>query len=54
MKIYETIGIDISKLTMDVSIHSNKAYLKLDNSLKGFKKMIKWVYKSSSYSRKEI
>ena len=54
MKIYETIGIDISKLTMDVSIHSNKAYLKVENSIKGFKKMIKWVYKTSSFTKEEI
>ena len=54
MKIYETIGIDISKLTMDVNIHSNKAHLKVDNSIKGFKKMIKWSYKTSSFSREEI
>jgi len=54
MKINETIGIDISKLTFDVRIHSNQAFKVFDNSKKGFKMMIQWVYKNSSFLKKEI
>ena len=54
MKINETIGIDISKLTFDVRIHSNQAFKVFDNSNNGFKMMIQWVYKNSSFLKKEI
>lgn len=54
MKINETIGLDMSKLTMDVTIHSTKAYSKFDNSKKGFKKMTQWAYKISDFPKDEI
>lgn len=40
MKIKQTIGIDISKLTFDVRIHSNQMYAVLDNAKEGFKKCL--------------
>ena len=40
MEIKQTIGIDISKLTFDVRIHSNQCYRVFDNTLKGFKELI--------------
>lgn len=43
MKIKQTIGIDISKLTFDVVIHSNQAYKVFKNTPKGFLQMMKWV-----------
>lgn len=45
MEIKETIGIDVSKLTIDVTIHSTQAYSKFENEPKGFKSMLKWVSK---------
>jgi len=36
MKIKQTIGIDISKLTFDVRSHSNQAYRAFENTKKGF------------------
>ena len=48
MKISETVGIDVSKLTIDVRIHTNQVYGQFENSKKGFKKMIVWVYKNTS------
>lgn len=54
MKIKETIGIDVSKLTIDVTVHSCQSYCKLDNTKKAFKKMVKWVYKESSFAAKNI
>lgn len=54
MKIKETIGIDISKLTFDVRIHSNQTFKVFENSIKGFKMMTYWVYKNSSFLKDEI
>ncbi len=54
MKIKETVGIDISKLTFDVRIHSNQTFKVFENSIKGFRMMIQWVYKNSPFLKKEI
>jgi transposase len=51
MKIKQTIGIDISKLTFDVRIHSNQFYRVFDNNLKGFKDLIKWVNSNNPFSK---
>lgn len=53
MKIKQTIGIDISKLTFDVRIHSNQYYQVFDNNLKGFKELIKWVEKNNPISKEQ-
>ena len=50
MKIKQTIGIDISKLTFDVRIHSNQAYKAFENTKKGFKQLLKWVKKNNSFN----
>ena len=54
MKILDTIGIDISKLTFDVRIHSSQVYHQFENSIKGFEKLLKWTYKNSSFSKENI
>ena len=54
MKIFDTVGIDISKLTFDVRIYSTQAYAQFKNSNKGYTKLIKWVYKNSSFSKENI
>jgi len=41
MKILDTVGIDMSKLTFDVRIHSNQAYAQFENTKKGFEKLLK-------------
>lgn len=53
MKIKQTIGIDISKLTFDVRIHSNQMYDVFDNANEGFKKMLKWVNKNNTFCEDE-
>ncbi|MEZ5023050.1 MAG: IS110 family transposase [Chitinophagales bacterium] len=53
MNIRETVGIDISKLTIDVRIHSNQMFEQFENSNKGFVKLLKWVNKYSSFSNNE-
>lgn len=50
MKLKEIIGVDVSKLTIDVCVHSTQDYSKFENSLKGFSLMVKWVNKTSSFS----
>lgn len=53
MKILETIGIDVSKKTIDVRIHTNRVYSQFENSRKGFKKMADWVNKNNSFTIEE-
>ncbi len=47
MKISDVIGIDVSKLTIDVVAHVNQKHVQLENSNKGFKEMCKWALKNS-------
>jgi len=47
MKIKQTIGIDISKLTLDVCMHTTQNHQTFDNNNKGFKQLIKWVEKNN-------
>jgi len=54
MKILDTIGIDISKLTFDVRIHSSQVYQQFTNSKEGFEKLIKWAYKNSCFNKENI
>lgn len=54
MKISDTVGIDMSKLTFDVRIHSTQAYEQFENSKRGFKKLLKWVYNNSAFSKENI
>ena len=51
MEIKDTIGIDISKLTFDVRIHGNQMANVFENSCKGFKKMMEWTYKNSTFPK---
>ncbi len=53
MKIKEIIGIDVSKLTMDVFIYSTKDKACFDNTMEGLKEMIKWVFSTSTYCKEE-
>ena len=54
MKILDTIGIDMSKLTFDVRIHSNQFYEQFENNKEGFAKLLKTVNKHSLYSKENI
>ena len=54
MKIREIVGIDISKENFDARIHTSQEFAKFLNNPKGFKKMLKWTYKLSSFSKEEI
>ncbi|MEM8927774.1 MAG: IS110 family transposase [Bacteroidota bacterium] len=54
MKIKETIGIDVSKATLDAHIHSNKYKGTFENSKKGFAMLVKWAYANSALPRENI
>jgi len=54
MKIKETIGIDVSKLTLDACIHSNQQSLTFENSKKGFALLVKWAYVNSEHSKEHV
>jgi transposase len=54
MKIMETVGIDISKLTFEARVHTSQAYQAFDNETKGYQDLVSWAYKNSSFSKEEI
>jgi len=54
MKFKEFIGIDISKLTFDVRIHSNQKAIVFDNNTTGYAKMAKWIEKHTECSKGQI
>lgn len=53
MKIKETIGIDVSKKTIDVHIHKKNTHKVFDNRPKGIKKMSNWGVGNSDFSQDE-
>ena len=54
MNFKEFIGIDISKLTIDVRIHSNQMASVFENNKSGFEKMIKWISKNSPFKKEDM
>lgn len=54
MKIKETIGIDVSKATLDACIHSSQQSATFENSKKGFSLLVKWAYKGSPHPKADI
>lgn len=54
MKVLDVVGIDMSKLNFDVRIHSTQSYAQFENTNNGFKKLLNWTYKNSSFSSKNI
>ncbi len=54
MKIKETIGIDVSKSVVDVCIHTLGILNQFKNSKSGFKELLIWIFKNTSYTKKEF
>lgn len=54
MKIKETVGLDVSKLTLDVLIHTTQDYARFENSKSGLKKLTRWVFRLSKFKKEEI
>lgn len=53
MKTKEIIGIDVSKSTIDVCIHTKQIVSQFENSNKGFRSMTDWVSNHSVFSNQE-
>jgi len=45
MKFLETAGIDVSKDTIDVTLHVKKCSKKFKNNTTGFRSFIRWAQK---------
>jgi len=43
MNFKDVIGIDVSKKTIDVCIHSQQVFNEFENNTSGFKKLIRWI-----------
>ena len=54
MKIMETVGIDISKLTFDARVHTSQAYQAFDNETMGYRDLVSWAYKNTAFSKEKI
>jgi len=46
MKMEDTIGIDVSKETIDARIHTSQNFKQFQNKNSGFRQLLKWVSKS--------
>ncbi len=53
MKINKVIGIDLSKLTVDVFIHSTKDKAVLENTPEGLGPLTEWVFSKSDHTMEE-
>jgi transposase len=42
-KVQQIIGADLAKSTIDLFTHLDKSYIKIENSITGFKQMLKWI-----------
>ena len=54
MEIIDVVGIDVSKLTVDVVIHKAKAYHQFENSNMGFADLSKWSLKQSNIKAENL
>jgi transposase len=54
MEIIDVIGIDVSKLTIDVVIHQSKDYRQFENTNKGFNILCKWALSKSKVNKKNL
>ena len=54
MKIKDVIGIDVSKLTIDASVHQQQSSRQFINSNEGFKKLCKWSLKQSKQTKENL
>lgn len=54
MKFHESLGIDVSKKTMDVFLHEKKSSNQFENSVKGYKSLLLWIKKETKLELIEI
>lgn len=54
MEIIDVVGIDVSKLTIDVVIHKSKSYKQFKNTNKDFKTLCKWALSQSKVCKDNL
>ena len=54
MEIIDVVGIDVSKLTIDVVVHKSKSYRQFENTNKGFATLCKWALSQSKVDAKKL
>jgi transposase len=50
----ETVGIDVSKDVLDVTLHLAKLHHQFSNNLKGFRELLKWIKAHSGYPLEQV
>lgn len=53
-KLLETLGVDVSKETLDAYLHIADSHRQFDNNLEGFRAMISWARKTGSVRLSEL
>lgn len=53
-KLLETLGVDVSKKTLDAHLHVADAHQQFDNNLEGFKAMICWAKETGTVKVSEL
>ena len=54
MEIIDVVGVDISKLTIDVVLHQSNNYRKFENTNKGFSILCKWALSHSGAKKENL
>ncbi|MFQ3213583.1 MAG: hypothetical protein ACI9XJ_002742 [Marivirga sp.] len=54
MKFKETMGIDVSKKTIDVFLHLNGSSSGFDNAVKGYKALLLWLKKQTRLNTGQV
>jgi len=54
MKFQEVIGIDVSKFTLDVCLHTLGLSFVVENNKSGYQKIFSWVIKNSDFSINQV
>jgi len=54
MEIFDVVGIDVSKKTVDVVLHKSKSYHQFENDKKEFDKLCKWALKQSKVEKNNL
>ena len=54
MKIKESLGIDVSKKTIDASLYCKESFHQFDNNVKGYKALLKWIKVQSGLTPDQV
>ena len=54
MKNKDVVGIDVSKLTIDVYVQLSQVHAVFNNDEKGFKQLVRWIKKNINCQMEEL